>query len=148
MPDADIITNFSKALYLKFTAAPGGVHNDFYNAVNGRLYEGQAPDGASYPYSVYLIVTVSKDKTFTEEYTDITLQLSIFSSASSSSEVKLAYHYAYVLFDECEFDITGSTLVWLRETNLVPIIEDHTTDTGTQKVWHYAADYEVLTSLD
>ena len=148
MPDADIITNFSKAFYSKFTALTGGVHNDFYSAVNGQLYEDQAPEGSPYPYSVYLIVSAPKDKTFTEEFTDISLQLSIFSSASSSSEIKLAYHYAHVLYDECALTITGSTLVWMKETNLTPIIEDHTTPTGTQKVRHYAIDFDVLTSLD
>jgi hypothetical protein len=129
-------------------ATPTGVHNDFYNAVNGQLFEGQAPEGSVYPYAVYQIISAPKDRTFTEEYTDITLQLSIFSSASSSAEIKLAYYYASALFDECELTILGSTLVWMREMNMVPMMEDHVTPTGVQSVRHYAVDFEVKTSLD
>ena len=143
MPNADIITNFTTAFYSRFTAS-----SNFYNAMSGRLFEDQAPDGTPYPYAVYLIVSAPKEKTFSEEYTNIILQLSIFSSASSSSEIKLAYHYASVLFDECEFSITGSTLVWMKELNLTTIREDHTTPSGTTSVRHYAIEFDVKTSLD
>ena len=146
--NADVITNFTTAFYSRFTVAPAGIHNDFFNAVNGRLFEDQAPVGSVYPYSVYKVISAPKDRTFSEEYTDISLQLSIFSSASSSAEIKLAYYYASVLFDECALTITGSTLVWMREVNMVPMIEDHTTPTGVQEVRHYAADFEIKTSLN
>jgi len=148
MPNADIITNFTTALYSRFTAAPGGVHNDFYNAIGGRLYEDRAPQGTSYPYAVYLIVSALKEKTFSEEYTNFLIDISIFSSASSSSEIKLAYHYARELYDECEFSITGSTLVWMKESNLTTLREDHTTSSGTINVRHYAIEFEIKTSLD
>jgi len=148
MPNADILTNFTTAFYSKFTALIATVHNDFYLAVGGRLYDDEAPEGAVMPFAVYSIVSAPKEKTFSEEYTNFLIQLSIFSSAPSSSEIKLAYHYAHTLFDEQPLTITGSTLVWMRETNLATMKIDYTTLAGTTKVRHYAIDLEIMTSLD
>jgi len=149
MPDADILTNFTKALYSRFTALTGEAHNSFYTAIGGRLYEGSAPDTAAKPYAVYFIVSAPKDKTFSEEYTDFSLQLSIFSSNSSSGEIKLAYHYAHTLFDEQPLTITGSTMVWMKEVNMYgPVPEELTTVSGTEKVWALHIDFEAKTSLD
>lgn len=148
MPDENIITNFSTAFCSKFTALVAGSNNDFYSSIVGRLYEFEAPAGTPYPYAVYQIISAPKEKTFTEEYTRILLQLSIYSTNSSSSEVKLAYHYANVLFDECEITITGSTLVWLKEVNVIFDKGDHTTPSGTQSVNVCFVDFEILTSLD
>lgn len=144
----DVLANLSTAFYSKFTATVGAVHNNFYNDLGGRLYEdGNVPEDVVYPYGVYMIVAAPKEKTFAEEYTNILLQLSIFSSAQSSAEIKNAYAHASKLFDECSLSITGSTLVWFRETNLMCMTEDITTPSGTAMVRHYAIDFDVKTSL-
>jgi hypothetical protein len=149
MPDADVLTNFKKAFYTRFTELTEGVHNSFYSAIGGRLYEGSAPDTAPKPYAVYFIVSAPKDKTFSEEYTDFSLQLSIFSENSSSAEISLAYHYAHTLYDEQPLTITGSTLVWMKEVNMYgPVKEEFTTVSGTEKVWALHIDFEAKTSLD
>ena len=143
MADGDVITNFSKAFYSKFVGS-----GDFFNAVTGRLFENQAPDETVFPYASYQIVSAPKEKWFSEEYTNIYLQLSIFSSKASSAEVKLAYFYANELLDETALTITGSTLVWMKETNFVLITDEHTTPSGTQKVWAAHIDYEIKVSLN
>lgn len=145
----DVLANLSTAFYSRFTALVGVVHNDLYSDLGGRLYEaGNVPGDVVYPYGVYMIVAAPKEKTFTEEFTNVILQLSIFSSASSSAEIKNAYAHASKLFDECALTITGSTLVWFRETNLACLIEEHTTPSGTASVRHYAIDFDVKTSLN
>jgi hypothetical protein len=143
----DVLTNFCTAFYGKFTELTGGAHNSFFNAVSGQLFEDEAPEGIQYPYAVYRIIVAPKERTFSEVYSNIMLQLSIFSSNPDSSEIKEAYAYAGQLFDEKSLTITGSTLVWMRETNLAVIMEEHTTPTGTQSVKAYHITFEVRTSL-
>jgi len=141
---ADILTNFTTALYSKFTALTAGVHNDFYNAVNGQLFEDKVPAGAAFPYAVYEVISAPKEKTFTEEFREIYIQLSIFSSASSSAEIKDAYAHATALFDECALTMTGGTVLRMYEINLVTMTEEMTVADATETIRHYAIDYSIL----
>lgn len=149
MTDAsDVLTNTCTAFYSKFTAVDGtGSQNAFYTAINGQLFEDEAPEGTQYPYAVYSVVAAPKERSFTEIYTNILLQLSIFSSNMDSSEIKGLYQKAAALFDECSLSVTGSTLVWMREENLTTLIEEVTTPTGTDRIRAYHMDFEVKTSL-
>ena len=146
---ADVLTNFCVAFYSKFTALDGvGSQNAFYQAINGQLFEDEAPTGTQYPYAVYSVVAAPKERTFTEIYTNILLQLSIFSSNMDSSEIKGLYQKAAALFDECSLSVTGSTLVWMREENLTTLVEEVTTQTGTERVRAYHVDYDIKVSLN
>lgn len=145
----DVSANLMTALATKFTSVDGdGNHNDFYNDVQGRLYDGDVVK-SDYPYAAWMIVSAPKEKTFSEEFTNTLLQLSIFSASSSSVEVRRLAAHASRLFDECSFTITGSTLVWMKEVNRAEIPDERTVTTpaGTVGVKHTAIDYEVLTSL-
>jgi len=146
--NADVISNLTAAFYSRFTALTGGVNNDFFNAVNGQLFEDEAPQGTLCPYAVYSVIAAPKEKTFSEEYTNTLIQLSIFSAASSSAEIKNAYFQAHVLYDEKPLTITGSTLVWMKETNLVVMREKVTNPDGTNWSRQYAIDLEVHTLLN
>ncbi len=144
---ADVLSNLTTAFYTRFTELTGGVNNAFYLAVNGRMFEEQAPEGTEYPYSVYGIVAAPKEKTFSEEFTNTLLQIDFFSSTSSSGEVKDIYQHAHDLYDDCTFTVTGSNFVWMKEVNMVTTREEVITPEGTQKVWHYSADFEVKSIL-
>lgn len=120
----------------------------FSTAIGGRLFKGQAPDGVEYPYSVYTVVTDVPVRTFSEIYEDVLIQFSIFSIASGTTEIEDAYSNLKTLYDEKSLTITGSTLVWMRRSNTIFSVEDHITPTGSQRVWAYHVDFEVLTSLD
>ena len=134
--------NLTKAIYGQVAGS------SLYTDVSGRLFKGRAPDGTSYPYIVYFVVTDMPSKTFTEDYENVIIQFSLFSTASGTTEVEDMFTHLKTLYDEKPFTITGSTLVWMRRSNTSFLVEDHTTPTGTQQVWHYAVDFEVLTSLD
>ena len=138
---ADILTHLATAIMTKFSGSA------FSSAINGRLFQDDADDTdvSEGMYAVFSIISKVPEKTFSEEYADILWQLSIFSAASSPAEIKDAYTKANALFDECELTITGSTLVENKEVNMTPINEEHTTTAGTQKVRHYAVDYEAMT---
>jgi hypothetical protein len=145
----DVLANISLAIYSKFTAVDGGgASNSFFTAVNGQLYEDMAPEGAQYPYAVYTIAAAPKERTFTEIYTNIFLELSIFSSNSSSAEIKDIYQKAVALYDEKSLTITGSTLVWMREDYMTAVVENVITPSGTQMIRTYHVDFDVRTSLN
>jgi len=150
MVDADVITNLYEAFKAKFTDAPDGITNGLYDALQGRMYEDEAEAGASLPYAVFSIITSPKDRTFTEEYRDSLLQLDLFSDMSfGSAIIKNIYYQASILYDECAMDITGSTLVWCRETNLIKSIEEvETLYSGTSRVYHWVVEFEIRTSLN
>ena len=134
------------AIYSRFTES----QNDFYDLIGGRLFEHEAPEGSDFPYAVYTIVSSASERTFSERLTETLIQFSLFSSSSSSGEVKDIYDSLKKLYDECALTITdpASTLLWMRESNLAPMIDDVITPSGTVGVKHWAVDYEVLVSKD
>ncbi len=167
---ADVLTNICLSIYEKFSIpddiealmvigdeAIGGVspaidqdsavYNDFFTSINGQLFEDEAPEYAVCPYAVYSIPSARDSYTFSEEYTNAGVQLFIYSENMDTSEIKRIYRYAVDLFDECTLIITGSTLVWMKEQNLMTGLEQHITINGTKKVLVYNIDFEVLTSL-
>lgn len=145
---ADVLGNLKLAIYAKFVATTEGVHNAFYTAVNGRLYEGETDD-SDYPYATYSIISSPKDRTFSEEYRNTLVQFDFYSNNMDSSEIDDIYYHASALFDECSLSITGSTLVWMREENFIgPLIENTPEDSGSGKILHSSADFEIRTSLN
>jgi uncharacterized membrane protein (GlpM family) len=117
-------------------------------AIGGRMYLDQAPDKPTFPYVVFFIVSSVPEKTFTEDLSETLIQFSIYSASSSATEISAIYAALKTLYDECSLTITGSSLVWMKETNLVTMTEDMTTTTGTTTIKHWAVDFEVKTSLN
>lgn len=116
--------------------------------INGRLYKGQADDGAEFPYAVYQIVSDVPERTFTERFENVLIQFSLFSAASGSTEIEDMFSHLKALYDECSLSITGYTLNWMRMSNAVQMTDEVTTTNGTQKVWVYHVDFEVMMSLN
>lgn len=140
--------NLTTAFYTRFTATVEGVHNSFWTAIGGRMYEeGGIPASPEFPYAVYSIVTSIKDRTFTSVHKETLLQLSIFSKASGTTEIKNAYAYASALYDECTFTITSNTLVLIQEVNLTTSVDEITTTAGTEIVRGYHIDFELTTTV-
>jgi len=129
--------NLTTAIYGKLSGSALAAH------IGTRLYKGRAPEGASYPYIVYMVVTNSPDHTFNERYEDTLIQFSLFSSESGSTEVENMYIDLKTLYDEVAMTITGDTLIWMRRVNATQFIEDHTTPAGTIKVWAYHVEFMV-----
>lgn len=135
--------NLSEAIKGVFIALTAGVHNDFYNDVQGQLFKGRAPPGTQYPYAVFALITVVPFRTFSERFENSLIQFSLFSSTSSSSEVEDMFTHLKTLFDDAEFDIAQNVLVWCRYESATLIPDIYTTTEGTIDIWHYAVDFEV-----
>jgi len=120
------------------------VNSALSSDVGGRIYLDQAPDGAEFPYIIYFIVTNVPEKTFSEDYENILIQFSLFSSSSSATEITTMYTDLKALFDECSMTITDNTLIWFRRENLTTMIDDITVADATVSVKHYAVDYSLI----
>ena len=122
----------------------------FASDMGGRVFLDQVPaeEANNYPRCVFFIVAANPDRTFSEHYTDTIIQFSIFSASPGAAEITTAYNDLVALLDECSLTITGSTLVWMREANLMTSTEDITVGDATQTVKHWAVDFEVRTSLN
>lgn len=140
--DKKTMLNLTKAIYSQFSGSA------LSTAIGGRLFKGQAPEGADYPYIVYQVVTNTPDHDFSNDYENTIVQFSIFSITSSTVEIENCYTDLKALYDEQDFSITGSDLVWMRRSNANFVVEDHVTPTGTQRVWVYHVDFSILTSLN
>ena len=132
--------NLTKAIYAKATGT------NFKAALTG-LYKGRAPENVDYPYAVYKVVTDVPDKTFSEDYEDVTLQFSLFSSSNGTTEIENIYTQLKAVYDECELSITGATLVWMKRNYAAFQAEEHTTQSGMSRIWAYHVEYSILESL-
>lgn len=134
--------NFTTALYTK------AANSAFMTSIGNRMYENEAPEGAEFPYCVYMVVSDVKEWEFTERFRDILVQFSIFSTASGSTEIKDIYTNLLTLYDECTFKPTGNTLVWMWRNNTTTMRDEVTTPAGTLGVWHYAVDFDCFLEVD
>lgn len=136
--------NFYTALMTYFNIETAGIHNDFYNDIGGRLYQGEAPEKAEYPYCVYLHIVDTQIDTFKNKMDDIIIQFSIFSDKSSSTEVHDAMTHLKSLFDDCVLTISNGTLVYFFHIADGLEREEIITPSGEQAIWHFHCDYSAI----
>lgn len=116
-------------------------------AIGGRLYKGQAPEGAEFPYAVYGLVSDIPDVAFSLHGEESRWQFDLYSAASSSGEIEDMFGYLKALYDDCTLTITSQTHICMARELVFLSVEDYTTPAGTQKVWHYAVDYTIRTEF-
>lgn len=135
--------NLTTAIYGKLSGSALEAH------ILDRMYPGRAPEGCKYPYIVFLIVSNSPEKTFSEDFERTIIQFSLFSVTSDDAEIQNIYTDLKTLYDECAMTVTGTTWIyWMKRMNATLMVEDHTISGrqgATRQVWHYAVDYEILT---
>ncbi len=149
MPDnTDVDNQLAEAIKTKFAALVAGENNALWIALNGQLFDGDASGGV-YPYAAFWSVSSVNDDTFTEEITDHLIQFDFFSTVSAADAKRLRF-LARQLFHEKSLTMTGSTVIWIRESNRSggDVPEDVPTQDAGNKVWHAIAEYEIKTSLD
>ncbi len=116
--------------------------------VNGRIYLDEA-DEITLPHCVWFVVSAVPEKTFTEVFSDLLVQFSIFSAKTAGvAEIANIYNDLHTLFDECALTIASSTLVWMRETNLTTMMLPDTAPDGSSGIRAWHADYEIKSLAD
>jgi hypothetical protein len=135
--------NFTTGIMTLFTAAPGGVHNDFYNDIGGKLFKIRVPMDTSLPYAVFDISAIQSD-TFKDTITEVSVRFSLFSGSSSTSEIEDMHTHLKTLFDDVQFTVTGNTIVFMiwQSSDLLDIPAD--TEEGTDEVYQYVVDYRCM----
>ncbi len=121
------------------------VDSALFNDCSGRIYLDQA-DSPDYPRVVYSIVSAVPDRTFSERYQEILIQFSLFSAKSAGMAVMTTMYADLVsLLDEQSMAISGDTLVWMREENLVTTMETLTTPLpdGSNGVLAWHVDFSI-----
>jgi hypothetical protein len=92
----------------------------------------------------FVIVDVPNDL-FVERMEEVTVQFSIFSQASGTTEIEDIMTYLKALYDNCTLTITGNTFIYMKRTGgctLTDIPGD--TTTGTGQYFQYDVDFEIL----
>jgi hypothetical protein len=136
--------SITTGLYTLFSAAPGGVHNSFWTAINGRLYDTLAPDGAIMPHAVYFIISDVDDDTFSENMKEVYIQFSLFSDSSSSAEIKDMDTALTALFKDVKFTVTGWTVdVMKRVMGNGPMVTQADEESGTGRYWQTDVDFVI-----
>ena len=137
MPDS-LSIEFSKTI---MTTISGSLLS---TDIGGRLFEDEAPeDGAEYPYAIYFVVVSNPDDNFTHIIEGSLIQFSLFSTSKSSSEIKTMETHLNALFHKKMLTVAGQTMVWMERKNKITMVDDVITPDGTQRIKHYALDYEV-----
>lgn len=111
-------------------------NNAAYIALGGRLYLHMAPQGATAPYAVYMLISNVPDWTFTDGHERATIQFSIYSAAQSASEVCDAMDALQALYDDCALAVTGFSPLYMQR-GLSRLLRDEDT-------WAYHVEYDVL----
>lgn len=112
------MNNLYSAIYSYFIAEP---HNDFYTAIGGRLFYGEAPQEGATPYAVFFGITAMPGDTFGETIDDISIQFNCYSGNSSSIEVGELLEKCRALFDKADLEVSGNRDVQLfREMSTPP----------------------------
>lgn len=130
--------SLKKAIYTKFTAEVGGVHNAFYTVLAGRFYFERAPQNAVLPYAVYHLISDVPDYNFTSTFETVRIQIDLFSSSQSSTEVDSFYEKLKLLFDWCSLTVAGNVHLYMKRV-LARQSQDPEDDN-----WTYNVDYEIM----
>lgn len=132
--------NLTTAIFAKMTPA-----TDLYNDIGGRLYKGEAPEGAELPYGVFMVVSDVPEYPGGKTIERVLTQFSFFSQISeSSSEIEDILTHLRSLYDDCTLTITGNTQIYFIRGNLTQMRDEITTVAGTVGVWHYSQEYAVM----
>lgn len=121
-------------IYTFFSAAPATALN---TALGGRFYPHEAPQGATFPYCVYRLISDVPEYAFggSKNISMFRMQFSLYSEKSSSTEVLDLYENLKTLFDGCRLTVTGYTfLSCIRELSILYRFPD-------TNIWEHHTDY-------
>ena len=134
--------NLMTGVYSHFTKTTGGIHNSFYTAIGGRLYNTQAPETATLPYVVYTLISGVPSWNFSKYFFEtIRIQFDIFSKTEDDAEVQDIYTKLNDLYNWTTLTINNNAFLYMRRelTRLTRESEPQAS------YWHYTVDYEIMT---
>ena len=116
----------------------------FSTSIGGRFYKARIPQGTAFPYALFFVVTDMPIDTFTDSIEEVTVQFSVFSKASSSSEIEDIFTNLKAAYDGAVLTITGNKMIVMeRQVASLANVADDTPD-GTGEYWQYDVDYSII----
>lgn len=128
--------NLTTAIYSKFSGS--ALSTD----VGGRMFKLEAPQDTEMPYVVFFVVSNVPQYPGGKTIEEFMIQFSLFSSASSSTEVEDILTHLRSLYDDVVLTITGNTSIYFIRGNFTAMRDEITTASGTVGVWHYVQEYD------
>lgn len=122
------MTPLFQAVFTRFNSTEGAA---LKTALGGRLYNTGAPQGATFPLATVSLVSNTTDQLVEK----CLVQFSVFSSASSMSEVGTIYALLTALFDNCDLANLGTPDNLGMERSFSQLFHE-------DNVWHYVIEYE------
>jgi hypothetical protein len=116
----------------------------FMTSIGGRLYKARVPQATAWPYALFFVVSDVPMDTFKDKIEDVVVQFSVFSKASSSSEIEDIFTNLKAKYDNALLTITDNTMVVMdrQQASLTNVAED--TPDGTGEYWQYDVDYNIV----
>lgn len=111
--------------------------------IGGRLYKGEAPEGAQFPYVVYSIISNTPEYPGGKTIERVLLQFSLYSMASGSTEIEDMLTHLRALYDDVSLTVTGYSEIYFIREALTTMRDEITTPEGTLGLWHFAQEYDV-----
>jgi len=130
--------NLTTAIYGKLSGS------SLSTDIGGRLYKGEAPQDAQFPYVVYFVVSNVPEYPGGHTIEMALIQFSLFSSAPGSTEIEDMLTHLRSLYDDVVLTITSETSIYFIRGNMVTMRDEATTPAGTVGVWHYVQEYDVM----
>lgn len=118
---------------------------DFFNDMNGRLYDEDAPDGMTdLPYCIYFTVSNNPEYPGGKTIEETMIQFSLFCSALTSSQArKLILKHLWAMFDDCILSVAGYSEIYFIRGNLSTSRNETVTTEGTVGVRQYDQEYNI-----
>jgi len=127
-----------EGIYDEFTGSTGA--GSLYVELGGRLHFTEAPQGQTYPYGVYHLISNVPSWTFDADMENYLIQFNLYSEESSSTEINTAFSALTDLYDWCDLDIDGYSHIYMKReiSNL----------TRENNIWNYFVQYRLEVQKD
>ena len=108
-------------------------------AIDG-MYFTEAPQGQTYPYGVYHLISNVPSWTFDADMENYLIQFNLYSEKKSSTDINAAFTALTGLYDWCTLDIDGYSHIYMKReiSNL----------TRESDIWNYFVQYRLEVQKD
>ncbi len=122
-----------EGIYDEFTGSTGA--GSLYAELGGRLHFTEAPQGQTYPYGVYHLISDVPSWTFDADMENYLIQFNLYSEESSSTDINTAFAVLTTLYDWCDLDVDGYSHIYMKRelSNL----------TRENDIWNYFIQYRL-----
>lgn len=119
-------------IFTKFTGST------FATAVGSRMYSRFVPQLPVFPYAVIALPNTMHDWNYTDQFEEVDVQISIFSTSGSETEITDILTKAITLYDNCTLTVSGYTSVFMQRESI------HALSDGENGVRQFTIIYNLL----